>query len=154
MTMHALATAPTRRGPAAAYRARGYLFREAMVTGIGFGLYLHLTGLLIGKDPLRAHILTPAVDVAFGILMIYIAAASIAAWGLVEFRSRWQRRIHAVIITFVTVSIPIHLAALFTHSTAYINALPRWYSMGEVVLFSAFIYAETHLRLRSNEARP
>jgi hypothetical protein len=152
MTAHAIEATATRRGPVAAYRARGYLFREAMAAGIGFGLYLHLTGLIFGKDTLRAHLLSPAVDVAFGVLMIYISAAAIAAWRLVEFRGTWQRRIHVIIIGFVTVSIPIHLAALFTHSTAYINALPRWYSMGELGLFAAFIYAETHLRLRTGGA--
>jgi uncharacterized membrane protein YhdT len=132
------------------YQARGYLFREAMAFGIGIGIYLHLTRLLIGIPLLREHILTPAVDVAFGVVMVYIAAAALAAWRMVAFRNPAQRWAHGLVIGFVVVSIPLHLSTLFTHSTGYIDRIPRWYSMAELVLFFAFIYLETHLRLTTD----
>jgi hypothetical protein len=123
--------------------------REAIVIGFGSGIYLHLNRLLIGTDLLRADILTPTVDVAFGLLMVYIAAASLAGWHLVRFRSNRQRWAHTLIVGFVVISIPLHLSTLFTHSTGYISGIPRWYSAGELVLFSSFIWLESHLRLNT-----
>jgi len=131
------------------YRARGYLFRGAMATGFVCGLYIHSTRLLFGIDMMRAHLLTPTVDVVFGLLLLYMATASIAAWRLVAFRNRAERFRHTVITIFVAISVPLHLSVLFTHSTAYTNLAPWWYSAAELPIFSVFIFVETRLRLQS-----
>jgi hypothetical protein len=68
MTTHALAQPRRSERISRAYRARGYLFREAMAVGVGFGL-----------------------------VMVYIAVASIAAWRMVAFRNTAQRWAHGLV---------------------------------------------------------
>ena len=60
-----------------AFRHQGYYLRYAIAATLIAGMYLHVTGLFIGRELLLRYVLTPAFDMAFAMPMAY---GGIVSW--------------------------------------------------------------------------
>jgi hypothetical protein len=104
-----------------------------------FGIYLHVSRLVFGDELLLQHLLKPVVDEILAISITYAAIAGLAGWKQLRFRSRAHRIVSMVILGFIIVSVPIHIATFFGASMSRYTAFPMWYSLIEAAfLFPAF----------------
>ena len=132
-------------------KREGFYFRQLGVLVIAIGFYLHLTRLFVGDTILIQYILTPLFDQLFAIPMALAGIAGIMSWNRMEFRSRGHKAFVRFIVIYITVSIPIHVATYFTHSTEFTRLFPIWLSAVYLPFFSAVILAI--LRLRYKESK-
>ena len=129
----------------------GFYFRQLGVLVIAIGFYLHLTRLFVGDTILIQYILTPLFDQLFAIPMALAGVAGIMSWDRMEFRSRGHKLFVRLIVIYIIVSLPIHIATYFTHSTEFTRLFPIWLSAIYLPFFSAVILAI--LRLRYKETK-
>lgn len=116
----------------------GLYFKQAAAATLIIGLYLHLTRLFIGLDLLTAKIITPGADAAFGVVMAYAAVTGWLSWRWVQHRTTAHRVVFGVLLSYVTVSVPVHLRSFFVDDVkALFGLFEAWYS----VLFLAVISA-------------
>jgi len=111
-----------------AFRHQGYHLRYAIATTLIAGMYLHVTGLFIGRELLLRYVLTPAFDMAFAMPMTYGGIVSWIVWKRVVHPSWWHRVVYGFLAVYFTLSIPLHIRTFFTQRTDYILAFPGWYS--------------------------
>jgi hypothetical protein len=118
---------------------RAYFYREVAIGSLVFGIYLHVSRLIFGDDLLLQHLLKPVVDEILAISITYAAIAGLAGWKQLRFRSRAHRIVSMVILGFIIVSVPIHVATFFGAPMSRYTAFPMWYSLVEAAfLFPAF----------------
>jgi hypothetical protein len=118
---------------------RAYFYREVAIGTLMFGIYLHVSRFVFGDELLLQHLLKPVVDEALAIPMTYAAIAGLAGWKQLRFRTRADRMVSRVILGFIIVSVPIHVATFFGASMSRYTAFPMWYSLVEAAfLFPAF----------------
>ena len=132
-------------------KREGFYFRQLGVLVIAIGFYLHLTRLFVGDTILIQYILTPLFDQLFAIPMALAGVAGIMSWDRMEFRSRGHKVFVRLIVIYIIVSLPIHIATYFTHSTEFTRLFPIWLSAIYLPFFSAVILAI--LRLRYKESK-
>lgn len=130
------------------FKANGYFANYAAVITVIGGIYLHLTSLFIGRDLLKQYILTPQFDMAFAIPMVYAGVAGWLSWNKVVFNSGWQKVFYAFVMTYFTISIPIHVQTYLTQSTDYIDAFPEWYSYPILALMTAILLFAWNLKYK------
>jgi len=118
----------------------------AVVT-FAFGATIHTLRLIIGIDAIVAHVLTPPIDVAGGVLIAGTAVAGLKSWRRYS-GGKAGRVGYAFALFFLIVSVPIHLRTAFTWSTAYLTAFPALYSVLEIPIFLALILMVSRLRFR------
>lgn len=128
------------------FQNQGFYFRYAAIATLIAGVYLHITGLFIGRELLKQYLLTPAFELLLVIPMIYAAIAGWISWKQVSFARGWQTFVYGFILVYFTISIPIHARALLTQSTDYIDAFPAWYSYPIVVLLTLMLFFVWNLR--------
>jgi len=131
-----------------AMKREGFYFRQFGVLVIAIGFYLHLTRLFVGDTILIQYILTPLFDQLFAIPMTLAGIAGIMSWNQMEFRSKGHKAFIRFIVIYITVSIPVHIATYFTHSTEFTRVFPIWLSAVYLPFFSAVILAILRLRYR------
>jgi len=129
-------------------KQEGFYFRPLAVLVIAIGFYLHLTRLFVGDTILIQYILTPLFDQLFAIPMTLAGIAGILSWNRMEFRSKSHKAFVRFIVIYITVSIPIHIATYFTHSTEFTRLFPIWLSAVYLPFFSAVILAILRLRYK------
>lgn len=134
-----------------AMKQQGYYFRQLGVLVIAIGFYLHLTRLFVGDTILIQYILTPLFDQLFAIPMALAGITGIMSWNHMEFRSRRHKAFIRFIVIYITVSIPLHVATYFTHSTEFTRIFPIWLSAVYLPFFSAVILALLRLRYKGSE---
>ena len=126
---------------------RAYFYREVALGTLAFGIYLHVSRLVFGDELLLQHLLKPAVDEGLAIPMTYAAIAGLAGWKQLRFRGRAHRIASMVILAFIIISVPIHVATFFGASVSRYTAFPMWYSLVEAAfLFPAFGVALARIR--------
>ena len=131
-------------------KQEGFYFRQLGVLVIAIGFYLHLTRLFVGDTILIQYILTPLFDQLFAIPMALAGLAGILSWNRMEFRSRGHKAFVRFIVIYITVSIPIHVATYFTHSTEFTRIFPIWLSAVYLPFFSAVILTILRLRYKTS----
>jgi hypothetical protein len=131
-----------------AMKQQGFYFRPIAILVIVTGFYLHLTRLFVGDTILIQYILTPLFDQLFAIPMTMAGIAGIMSWNQMEFRSKGHKVFVRFIVIYITVSIPIHIATYFTHSTEFTRVFPIWVSALYLPFFTAVILALLRLRYK------
>jgi len=134
-----------------AMKREGFYFRQLGVLVIAIGFYLHLTRLFVGDTILIRYILTPLFDQLFAIPMTLAGVAGIMSWNRMEFRSQGHKAFVRFIVIYITVSIPLHIATYFTHSTEFTRVFPIWLSAVYLPFFSAVILALLRLRHKATD---
>ena len=131
-----------------ALKQEGFYFRQLGILVIATGFYLHLTRLFVGDTILIQYILTPLFDQLFAIPMALAGIAGLMSWKRMEFRSTGHKVFVRVIVIYITVSIPIHIATYFTQSTEFTRIFPLWLSAVYLPFFTAVIMALLRLRYK------
>lgn len=120
-------------------------FKVAAGTTFALGVVIHSARLVMGIESFLRNIFTPAVDVAFGALILAAAIAGLLSWR--RYTGGGAGRIgYAFAMFMLVVSVPIHLRTLWTWSTDYLLVFPAWYSAIEVPMFFALSYMVTQMR--------
>lgn len=130
------------------FKASGYFSKYATVITVIGGIYLHLTSLFIGRELLKQYILTPQFDMGFTLPMAYAGIAGWLAWNKVVFDRRWKKFFYGFIMTYFTISIPIHIQTFLTQSTDYIDVFPSWYSYPILVLMISILLFAWNLKYK------
>jgi len=124
-----------------------YFYREAAAITFVMGIYLHVSRWVFGNELLMQYLLTPTFDKVHAIPMAYAAISGLAGWKFLRFRSRGHRVVSMVILGFVTISVPLHVATYFGASMARFSVFPIWYSVLEgAALYPFFLSAVCRLR--------
>jgi hypothetical protein len=121
------------------------VFKAMAIATFAFGATIHTLRLIIGIEALVAHVLTPAVDVAFGAFIAGTAVAGLKSWRRYS-GGKAARAGYAFAMFMLIVSVPIHLHTALTWSTAYLTAFPTWYSIVEIPMFLALVLMVSRLR--------
>ena len=121
------------------------VFKAMAIATFAFGAAIHTLRLIIGIDGIVAHVLTPAVDVAFGAFILGTAAAGLMSWRRYS-GGKLGRAGYAFAMFMLIVSVPIHLRTVVTWSTAYLTAFPTWYSIVEIPMFLGLVLMVSRLR--------
>lgn len=130
------------------FRTNGYFSNYAAIVTVLGGIYLHLTSLFIGRDLLKQYILTPEFDMFFTIPMAYAGVTGWLSWKQVVFDRNWKRFFYGFVMTYFTISIPIHVQTYLTQSTDYIDVFPAWYSYPILVLMSLILVFMWNLKYK------
>ncbi|MBK7317224.1 MAG: hypothetical protein IPO36_03720 [Anaerolineales bacterium] len=131
------------------FKMNGYFSNYAAIITVIGGIYLHLTSLFIGRELLKEHILTPAFDMVFAIPMAYAGIIGWLSWNKVVFDKGWKKFFYGFIMTYFTVSIPLHVQTYLTQSTGYIDAFPAWYSYPILVLMVLILVFMWNIRYKN-----
>ena len=128
--------------------AGGLLFKQATVVVLAVGILLHVTRLIAGAEVLTTRVLTPALDGAFGLVMAYAALTGWLIWRRVEYRSHRHKVVHAAVLVYLTVSVPLHVRSFLTDDVAdLVGLFPPWYSVLFLVLATAMLVHVCRLRI-------
>jgi hypothetical protein len=126
---------------------RAYFYREAAAITFVMGIYLHVSRWVFGNELLMQYLLTPTFDKVHAIPMTYAAISGVVGWKYLRFRSRGHRVVSIVILGFIAISVPLHVATYFGASMARFSVFPIWYSVLEgAVLYPFFLSAVCRLR--------
>jgi hypothetical protein len=148
-------SSPVRRGPhvdsddpaSSRLGAGGLLFKQATVVVLAVGILLHVTRLVAGAEVLTTRVLTPALDGVFGLVMAYAALTGWLTRRRVEYRSRRHEIVHAVVLVYLTISVPLHVRSFFTDDVAdLVGLFPAWYSAVFLVVATAMLVHVWRLR--------
>lgn len=124
-----------------------YFYREAAAITFVMGIYLHVSRWVFGNELLMQYLLTPTFDKVHAIPMTYAAIAGLAGWKHLRFRSHAHRIVSMVILGFIAISVPLHVATYFGASMARFSVFPIWYSVLEgAALYPFFLTAVWRLR--------
>jgi|SRR5262245_11568362 len=110
------------------------IFKTAAVSTFAFGAIVHTTRLIIGVEQVVRYVVTPPVDVAFGLVMLVAAISGWRSWRRYA-GGRYGRAAYAFMMFMLVVSLPLHLRTLLTWNTDLLLAFPAWYSAAEVPMF-------------------
>lgn len=135
------------------FKSNGYFSNYAAIVTVLGGTYLHLTSLFIGRDLLKQYILTPGFDMLLAIPMTYAGIAGWLSWNKVVFDRSWKKFFYGFVMSYFTISIPIHVQTYLTQSTDYIDAFPVWYSYPILVLMALILIFMWNIRYK-NKALP
>ena len=106
----------------------GWYVREvAFLTLIG-GIFLHVSSLVLGSPLFEERILTPTFDRLFAIPIAYVGVVGWIVRRRFVHPSRWHRVAYGAVITYFTLSIPLHAATYIRGDTSLLTAFPSWYS--------------------------
>ena len=121
------------------------VFKAMAIATFAFGAAIHTLRLIIGIEAIVGHVLTPAVDIAFGTFIAGTAVAGLKSWHRYS-GGKAGRAGYAFAMFMLIVSVPIHLRTAMTWSTAYLTAFPTWYSIVEIPMFLALVLMMSRLR--------
>ncbi len=121
-------------------------FKQAAVSVLAAGIFLHATRIIAGEKTLT-DILTPTVDGIFGLAMAYAALAGWLSWGKVQHRRPTHKVIHAAVLVYLTISVPVHVRSFFTDGVGDLTGVfPAWYSGAFLVVATAMLVHVWRLR--------
>jgi hypothetical protein len=127
----------------------GYYFKQAAAATFIFGLYLHAARLHIGDDAIVTdRLITPGVDQVFAIIMGYAALAGWLSWPWVVHPTSRHKVIYAVILSYITLTWPLHVATYFRHNTDLLMIFPPWYSVVFLVMVGSMLIFVWRLQIR------
>jgi hypothetical protein len=138
------------------FKAAGYFSNYAAIITLLIGMYLHVTSLFVGRELLKQYILTPQFDMALAVPMTYAGIMGWLSWKRVIFHRGWEKFFYGFIMTYFSISIPIHVQTFLTQNTDYIDKFPAWYSYPILVLMTAMLIFTRNLRYKpvSDQASP
>lgn len=84
----------------------------------------------------------------FTIPMAYAGVTGWLSWKQVVFDRNWKRFFYGFVMTYFTISIPIHVQTYLTQSTDYIDVFPAWYSYPILVLMSLILVFMWNLKYK------
>jgi hypothetical protein len=120
-------------------------FKATAVLTFASGFVLHVTRLIIGVDDLVRYVVTPPVDIAFGLVMAIAAVAGVLSWRRYS-GTRAGRIVFGFMVLILIASIPLHLKTAINWSTDYLRMFPSWYSAAEVPMFLALAWIAARLK--------
>lgn len=115
-------------------------FPVAGAAVITAGLYVHTWRLFLSAEEMVARIMTPRMDLAMFIPMLFTAICMLAFWRQARSESRWRNVFYWVVCAYFWLSVPIHLRAQITQSTDFVFAFPQWYSLVMLPWMSLQLY--------------
>ncbi len=93
------------------------------------GFYVHSWRLFLSAEEMVARIMTPRMDLAMFIPMLFTAICMVIFRRQARSDSRWRNVAYWIICGYFWLSVPIHLRAQITQSTDFVFAFPQWYSV-------------------------
>ena len=119
------------------------------------GLYVHTLRLFLSAEEMVARIMTPRLDLAMFVPMLFTAICMLAFRRRVANESRWRNVFYWVVAAYFWISVPIHLRAQITQSTDFVFAFPQWYSLVMLPWMSLLLYYFLTIRVgHSDDAVP
>jgi hypothetical protein len=122
------------------------------LTGAGVicaGLYVHTWRLFLSAEEMVARIMTPRMDLAMFIPMLFTAICMVAFAREVKSASLWRNVFYWVVAAYFWISVPIHLRAQITQSTDFVFAFPQWYSLVMLPWMSLQLYYFLTIEVRA-----
>jgi hypothetical protein len=119
----------TRSSDSAALLRRVWYFPLAGAAVVSAGFYVHTWRLFLTAEEMVARIMTPRMDLAMFLPMLFTAICMVAFARQVKSPSRWRNVFYWVVAGYFWISVPIHLRAQITQSTDFVFAFPQWYSL-------------------------
>jgi hypothetical protein len=141
----------TRTVETATILRRLWYFPLAGAAVICAGLYVHTWRLFLTAEEMVARVMTPRMDLAMFIPMLFTAVCMVAFWRQARSDSRWRNLFYGVVAGYFWLSVPIHLRAQLTQSTDFVFAFPQWYSLVMLPWMSLQLY---YFLTISGRARP
>lgn len=92
------------------------------------GILLHGSSLIVGREMFLKYILTPEFDSVFSFIMAYAGMGGILLQKYYLKESFFTKVFYWFSVSYLCISIPIHVMVIFTWDTTYIQAFPMWYS--------------------------
>ena len=126
---------------------RDFGFRMAVILTLALGMGLHMISLVIGREAFLEHVFTPIVDIFVTIPMLVGAVAGLVAWRRLCLTRLWQRGAYWLLVSYLWLSVGVHLRNLPSGSTQYIEAFPPWYSYPILPVMAAFCAFAMRLRV-------
>lgn len=126
------------------------VFRRLAMAIFAFGVLMHAGSLAIGHEAFVRGVMSPAIDIVFGLVVLVGAILGQLSWRRFC-GSRPLRWGYGFVMFLLWISVPIHLRTAFTRSTDYLLAFPVWYSMVEVPMFVGLVYMVSRLRFDSDD---
>lgn len=131
-------------------RQHQFYFIYAVIATVIFGIYLHVSSIVFGRDLVLQHLFTPLVDMFFAIPMTWGAIGLIAYRKAVNIANFFSKIVYLFTTVLFTLSVPLHAYTFFSQSTAYIKVFPWWYSYAEVPVFVIILIVFLSLKNRSD----
>ncbi len=129
-------------------------FKPAAATVLGAGILLHATRIVAGEATLT-RILTPTIDGVFGLVMAYAAVTGWLSWRKIQHHRRMHKIVHAVILVYLSISVPVHVRSFFTDDVGDLTGVfPAWYSGAFLVIATAMLVHIWRLQFASPVAMP
>ena len=112
------------------YRRRGYFFKEAAVLTIVIGFGMHLYRVIFGDDLALQYVVTRGSDMLLTIPMAYAAITGILSYRRMWFVNRVHKIALTAVLTYITVSVPLHLYVAFVTGDVsfYVHMAGYWFS--------------------------
>jgi hypothetical protein len=133
----------------AAYRRRGYFFREAAMLTIVIGFGMHLFRVVFGDDLTLQYAVTPTTDVLLMIPMTYASISGILSYRRMVFVNRPHRMVITASLAYISLSVPLHLYVAFVLRDVgfYVHMAGHWLSYLLLCLvYPAFLIVLSRVR--------
>ncbi len=135
----------------ALFAQHAYGYREIGIAVFAFGIFLHTSRLLFGDESLRHSLLSPIADEIFAVPMAYAAIAGLVGWKSLKFRGHGHEIFSKVVLAFIAISVPLHVATYFGAPMSRFSVFPMWYSLIEAaVAYPAFATGLALLQFRDS----
>jgi hypothetical protein len=126
-----------------------FYFIYAVIVSMIFGIYLHVSAIVFGKDLVLQHFFTPAVDMFLAIFITWGAIGLISYRKSMYLPNLFIKIVYYFATVLFTLSIPVHAYTFFSQSTEYIRYFPLWYSYAETPIFIIILMVFLNLKTTS-----
>jgi hypothetical protein len=103
------------------FKREGFYLKYSAIATLIAGMYLHITGLFIGRELLLQYVFTPWFDAALALPMTYTAVAGWLSWRKVDHRGMAHAIIYTLVCLYMTISVPLHIQTYLTWSTEWLR---------------------------------
>jgi hypothetical protein len=110
-------------------KRQGYFFQYAAVLTLIVGLYIHVTRLVFGMDLLIKKVVTPRNDMLLAVPMAYTVLFGWLSWKRVLHPSKLHQIAFAAVLSYFTISLPLHIRTYFTRNVDLLRVFPAWFSV-------------------------
>jgi hypothetical protein len=134
----------------AAYRRRGYFFREAAVLTIAMGVVLHVWRIILGDELALRYVITPTTDRILLVPMAYAAVTGILVWHRVKFANAPHKAFFTGSVVYIAGSVPLHVyCSYIVVDTTLVTWFPMWFSwLLLIAVYPAFLTMFWRLRFK------
>ncbi len=126
-----------------------FYFIYAVIAAMTFGIYLHVSAIVFGKDLLLQRFFTPTADMFLAVLIAWGSIGLIAYRKTVHLPNIFIKIVYYFTTVLFTLSVPIHAYTFFSRSTEYVRFFPLWYSYAEAPVFIIILIVFLNIKISS-----